>query len=599
MQRKYKYLIVVLLIVASVIAYGRVIGNDFINLDDNVYITENSHIKSGFNPENIKWAFTSVVLANWHPVTLLSHTLNWSFFKNNAGFHHLVSLILHIFSMILLFFLLDRMTKSLLYSAFVAAFFALHPLRVESVAWAAELKDVLSIYFGLASIYVYVCYAEKFRSSQYFLCLIFFMLSLMSKPMLVTLPFIFLLVDYWPLGRWQKAMNVSERNRYSSIRCLILEKLPFILLSIVSSIVTIWAQNKYGAIASIAKIAFLKRIENAVISYVVYLKKLFWPFNLAIFYPYENSFPLWEIGVSLLIIVLITIIVIYYIKKIPFLFVGWFWYLGTMIPVIGLIQVGSQALADRYTYFPSIGIGIMLAWGIPFLLKSENIRKNILLPAAITVLIILASLTWRQCGYWENSIKLFNHALRVTKNNYIIHNNRGVTYDNMGQYQQAMSDFNEAIRLKNDYADAYYNRGRTNYNMGNYQKAIEDYDKSIYLNPMNAQAFNNRGVIYGINEQYQLSIEDFNKAILLKQDYVESYNNRGITYTKMGQYQKAIDDYSKVIGLKANDANAYNNRGLIYFMYGNNNLGCLDLQKSCNLGDCKLLELAKNKGKCL
>jgi tetratricopeptide (TPR) repeat protein len=486
--------------------------------------------------------------------------LDWSLFADHAGGHHLISLLLHIGSVLFLFFFLSRTTNNLWSSAFAAALFALHPLRVESLAWAAERKDVLSMFFGLASLYVYSLYTEKYQSSKYFLCLSLFALSLMTKPMLVTLPFVLLLLDYWPLGRWPKALKpvnmqtinalplknggkrcevasfiekeipVPVKSRGHLIGRLLWEKTPFIFLTIVSSIVTLWAQNKSGAFDAIGNLSFLKRIVNAIISYVYYLEKTFSPVDLAVFYPYEYSFPLWQVLVSGFILIGITIIVIYALKKMPFLFVGWFWYLGTLIPVIGLVQVGRQAMADRYTYLSSIGIAIMLAWGIPLLFPREDMRKKILFPAGIAYLAILSVLIWQQCGYWKNSATLFSHALQVTKNNYLAHNARGITYGERGQYQLAIEDFSKAIGMKQDYADAYSNRGFAYYNLG----------------------------------QYQLAIEDFTKAISMKQDYIDAYNNRGNTY----------------------------------FNQGNNKLGCIDARKACELGNCKTLEKAKGKGYC-
>jgi hypothetical protein len=252
--------------------------------------------------------------------------------------------------------------------------------------------------------------------------------------------------------------------------------------------VTFWAQNKGGAVVSMEYLPFPERVANAIISYVSYLGKIFWPVDLAVFYPYEHSFPLWRILDSCFILIGITIVVIYVLKKWPFLFVGWFWYLGTLIPVIGLVQVGKQALADRYTYLPSIGIAIMLAWGIPLLFPREDMRKKILFPATIALLAIMAFLTWRQCGYWKNSIELWNHASQVTKDNYVAYNARGITYGELGQYHLAIEDFNKAIGMKQDYADAYYNRGFAYTKRGQYQSAIEDYNEVIRLKPDNEEA---------------------------------------------------------------------------------------------------------------
>jgi Flp pilus assembly protein TadD len=396
--------------------------------------------------------------------------------------------------------------------------------------------------------------------------------------------------------------------------------------------VTIWAQNKGGALVSVQKLPFAERVVNAIISYVSYLGKIFSPVDLAVFYPYEHSFPFWQVLVSCLILIGITIIVIYTIKKLPFLFVGWFWYLGTLIPVIGLVQVGTQAMADRYTYFPSIGIVIMLVWGIALLFQREDMRKKILFPAGVAYLAILAVLTWQQCGYWKNSIELFNHALHITKDNALAHsnlglalfeegkteeavdhynkairlkpdyadayNNRGTAYAHLGQQQRAIEDFNQVIRLQPDYAVAYYNRGFIYSELGQYQRAIEDYNQAIRQQPDYADAYNNRGIIYCVLGQYQLAIENCNEAILLRPDYADAYNNRGISYAKLGQYQRAIENYTEAIRLKPDYADAYNNRGLTYLLQDNNNLGCSNAQKACAWGNCKALERAKGKGFC-
>ncbi|MCE5211424.1 MAG: tetratricopeptide repeat protein [Deltaproteobacteria bacterium] len=560
--RKHAFVIIIFLIVVSCIAFGRVAGNDFTYFDDKEYITENNHIKNGISPQTIKWVFTAVISANWHPLTLLSHTLDWSLFGAKATGHHVVSLLLHIGAVLFLFLFLNKTTNNLWPSAFAAAFFALHPLRVESVAWAAERKDVLSMFFGLASIYAYAFYAENSKPSRYLLSLILFALSLMSKPMLVTLPFVLMLLDYWPLKRWQKAMDKQSKKFISVIR-LVREKIPFLCLTIAVSIIALWSQNKFGAMAKMENIAFTEKFSNAIISYIVYLEKTFWPFNLAVFYPYEFSLPLWKVLISGSIIIVITVVVLYYISKLPFLFVGWFWYLGTLIPVIGLVQVGTQSMADRYTYLPSIGIAIILAWSILSLIKSEKIRKKIIFPSGITFLIIMSTLTWHQCGYWKNNIELWNHALQVTKDNYLAYYNRGIVYAKLGQYQHAIADYNEGIRLKPD-----------------------------------SEAYNLRGTFYGELGQYQQAIDDFNKAIAIRPIYAEAYNNRGFTYANLGQHQRAIEDYSEAIRFKPDYAEAYMNRGVIYLKQGNNTLGCQDAQKACALGNCKTLISAKGMGFC-
>jgi protein O-mannosyl-transferase len=597
MKQKLVYFIIIFLIIVSLAAFGRIIGNDFINFDDTAYVTENNHIKLGLNRETIKWALTTTYFSYWHPLTWLSHTLDWSLFGANASGHHLVSLFLHIGAVIFLFLFLNKTTNNIWPSAFAAALFALHPLRVESVAWASERKDVLSMFFGMACLYSYAFWAEKEKLFQYFLCLILFALALMSKPMMVTLPFVLMLLDYWPLNRWPKAFDGKSKS-VNSVGKLIGEKIPFICLTIAASILTFWAQNKEGIVASVEAMSFQSRVYNAIISFVAYLGKTIWPFNLAIFYPYELSWPLWKVLISVIILILITLAVLHYIKKLPFLFVGWFMYLGTLVPVIGLVQVGSQAMADRYTYMPSIGISFMLAWGIPYLIKSENIRKKVLFPAAIAIIIFLSALTWNQCGYWKNSRTIFSHALRVTKNNYLVHNNLGVSFLKDGKISEALYHYSRAISIVPHYDRYYNNRGDLYARIGMYQSALADFNTAISLKPDYTEAYYNRGITYDKIGQHQPAIEDFNKVISLKNDYVDAYNSRGIIYAKLGQYRLAIDDFNKAISIKPDYAYAYSNRGLIYFSHDENESGCLDAKKVCELGNCSILKTAEKKGLC-
>ncbi len=612
--KNYRYIILILLIIASCAAFGRIAGNDFINFDDDKYITENDYIKSGINPSSVKWALTTTYFSYWHPLTWLSHMLDWSLFGANASGHHIVSLILHIGAVVFLFLFLNKTTGNIWSAAFAAAFFALHPLRVESVAMAAERKDVLSMFLAMACLYAYAFYAESNKILHYLLCLILFTLALMSKPMMVTLPFVLLLLDYWPLKRWQKVLD-EPANRFGFAGRLIGEKLPLICLSMVASILTFWAQDKGGIVASVNILPFFTRGANAVVSYVVYLEKIFWPANLAVYYPYESSFSLLQILIFGSVLILITLMAIYYIRKLPFLFVGWFWYLGTLIPVIGLIQVGMQAMADRYTYLPSVGIAIILTGGIPCLFPHSQARKNILFPAAITLLIVMLILTWQQCGYWKNSIEIFNHTVRVTKNNYLAHNNLGTAFFNEGKMDEALHHFNDAIRIFPSYADAYNNRGNVYARMGRYRSALEDYNKAIRLQPAQASVYLNsrgnvyanmgqyrsaledynqaihrkedsaavyfdRGILYEGLGQYQLAVEDYSKAIELRNNYADAYNNRGNVYAKMGQYRSALEDYNQAIHRKEDFAEAYNNRGIIYGRFGQYHLAIEDFNKA-------------------
>ncbi len=602
MTRKFICIIVIFLTLATFIAFGRTLGNDFINLDDDLYITENNHIQSGINPENIKWAFTAVVAGNWHPLTLLSHTMAWRFFGPNAFGHHLINLLLHVGTVLFLFFFLYRTTKSLWSSAFAAAFFALHPLRVESIAWVSERKDVLFMFFGLASLYAYALYVESLKLSKYLLCLMLFALGLMSKPMLMTLPFVLFLLDYWPLGRWQKALtaNAPVKSCIHPIFRILLEKAPFIALTIASVISTLWLGYHKGYIfTSMEKLPFLLRVQNAAISYIAHLEKTFWPVNLAMFYDYGYNALFLKSFTSFLILIALTIAVIYAFKRLPFLLVGWFWYLGTLLPVIGLFHVNTLSRADRYTYLPSIGIAIILAWGIPTLFHRADVRRKILFPAGIFVLVILTFLTWKQCGYWKNSIAIWSHTLQVKKDSHIAYSNLASSLVEKGKMEEAIDNYNKSILLVPNDADTYCFRGITYAKIGKYQQAIDDYAQAIRLKPRNADLYITRGNAYYEISKYQQAIDDFDKAIRLKPDYAEAYNNKGLAYGKLGQYQQAVNNFSEAIRQKPDYTDAFNNRGFAYLLLENKELGCSDIQKACSLGMCALFEFAKSKGICL
>lgn len=561
MNKKYKYLIVIALILAAFITFGRIVENDFINFDDNESIFDNNNIKSGITLQSIQWAFTSLNVFYWQPFTWLSHMLDWSLFGANASGHHLVSLLLHTGAVVLLFLFLSKMTGNLWSSAFAAMIFALHPLRVESVAWATERKDVLSMFFGMACLYVYAFYAEKKKLSLYLLCVFLFAFALMSKPVMVTLPFVMILLDYWPLKR---LMMSPDANKLSGpVKEIILEKFPLIVFSIASGILTIISLHGVGSVPSFEHLSFYTRITHVTISYAAYLGKIFYPVNLAVFYPYDYSFVWWKFGFSVILLVFITLAAIYHVRKLPFLFVGWFWYLGTMIPLVGLIQAGP-AMADRHTYLPSIGIAIIISWGLPVLLPHTNLSRKILLPAGIAVLATLAFLTWKQCGYWKNSIELFSHTIHVTGNNPVAHNNRGVAYAKLDRDQQAIKDFNEAVRLQENYALAY----------------------------------NNRGISYAKLGQYQKAFGDFHKAILLQPDNFLAYINSGTTYVKTGHYQNAIGNFDQAIRLKPDYAEAYLMRGTSYFLLEKYERGCFDARKACELGNCEMLKNAEDRGYC-
>lgn len=552
-------IIYICLVVVILAAFWQVNQADFINLDDPVYVTENFHIQSGITLDGIRWAFSTTYAEFWHPLTWLSLMLDYQLYGLNAGGYHLTNLILHILSTLLLFWLFNRMTGAIWKSAFVAAFFALHPLHVESVAWIAERKDVLSTFFFMLTLCLYVYYTEKPDIKRYLPVVFCFACGLMSKSMVVTLPVILILLDFWPLSRYRPGI---ESKKGSIIIWQLKEKISLFFLSAAFSVITLYAHYKPSA--KYLPLSLESRIANALVSFITYLEKTFLPLDLAVFYPVSVNLPAWQVWGAALLIIAISAIVIAVAKRLPYIFVGWLWYAITIAPVIGIIQIGDFTEADRFTYLPSIGIAVILAWGIPLLFPNENIRKNILFPAVIAVLTIMAVLTWKQCGYWRDSIKLYNHALAVTKNNDLAHTNLASALLSKGKIGEAINHYNTAISLKPDSANFYSNRGNAYAKVGQYQRALEDYNEAIRLHPDFALAYINRGTVYVDTGRYQMALESYETAIRLNPEYADTaYYNRGNIYVKLGQYQHALDDYNQVIRLRPNDAYVFNNRAFV------------------------------------
>jgi len=569
---KQRLIIYIALTVVTLAVFWQVNQYDFINLDDFMYVTKNLHIQSGITVDGFRWAFSTTYAEFWHPLTWLSLMLDSQIYGLNAGGYHVTNLILHILSTLLLFWLFCRMTGAVWKSAFVAALFALHPLHVESVAWISERKDVLSAFFWMLTLCLYVYYTGKPAIRRYLLVLFSFVLALLSKPMVLTLPVIMILLDYWPLERFK-----SQRGNL--VLWQLREKMPFFVLSAVFSVITIYVQYDPSG----KDFPLGSRLANAPVSFVTYLEKTFWPHDLSVFYPFSDQLPVWQVSGAALLIVAISAAVILMAKRLPYLFVGWLWYAITIAPVIGIVQVGNHSMADRYTYLPLIGIGIILAWGIPFLFPREDMRKKILFPAGIAALVILAVLTWHQCSYWKNSIELFNHALQVTKHNYLAYGSFGIALFKEGKTQEAIDHYNKAIRIRPDYFQSYDSRGAAYDKLGRYQQAIEDYNAAIRLKPEYANSYNNRGAAYDKSGQYQKAIEDYSAAIRLKPEYDNAYNNRGIVHSELGQYQKAIEDFSKAISLNPAFVDAYNNRVAVYAKLGQYQLSINDLNKTISL----------------
>jgi Flp pilus assembly protein TadD len=551
-----KLVVCVALVLVTLAVYWQVNHYDFVNLDDDRYVTGNTQVAAGMTPDTVRWALVTMdVDGMWHPLVWLSFLSDYHLFGLHAGGYHLTNLIFHILSSVLLFWLFHRMTKNIWPSAFVAALFALHPLHVESVAWISERKDVLSAFFWMLTLSLYVFYTEKPAAGRYLPVLFSFVLALMSKPMVVTLPLILILLDYWPLGRFAS-------RKGGLVLWQLKEKSPFLILSVLFSVITVYGQQ--GA-SYIKNIPLSARLANVPVALVTYLEKTFLPHAMTVFYPFPAQIPAWQVIAASVLILFITLAAVVTAKRMPYFFTGWFWFAVTIAPVSGIIQSGEQAMADRYHYLPSIGVAVAAAWGIASLVKSETVKRKFLFPAGIIFLAVMAFLSWRQCGYWSDSYELWNHALSVTEDNYLAHDSMGQVLAAGGEYTGAVERFNAAISIAPDFVNAYYNRGTAYIQLQQYQKAIDDFTRAIDLKPSDA---------------------------------VYAFSNRGAVYYSLGRFREAIADYSEAIRLKADDTEAYYNRGLAHLQLGENAPGCRDAQKACDLGKCDLLGIARDKGYC-
>jgi tetratricopeptide (TPR) repeat protein len=493
----------------TVAAYQPVFKNGFVNFDDDVYVIENSNIKNGFTSQSILWALTSSHADNWHPLTWLSHIIDYRFFGLNPAGHHFISVLLHTINTLLLFFILQKMTGSVWPSAFVAALFAIHPLHVESVAWVSERKDVLSALFWLLTMLAYWYYTQGPTLLRYSGTLILFSLGLMAKPMLVTLPFALLLLDYWPLKR------IIDSKR--SILKLVLEKLPFIVFAAISSVITYNLQTKTG----IDILPLGARISNAAVSYISYIGKMIYPAGLSVFYPYPlGGITAWKITFAAILLVVITITAI--LARRRYLLVGWLWYLGTLVPVIGFVQVGDQAMADRYTYLPLTGIFIMLAWSAAEIIN--RIHARIFVPAIISaiILIVLLICTRIQLSYWRDSVTLFERALAVTKNNYMMHYDLAYELISQGHLDEGISHYRQATEIAPENTNIRYNLANALNSQGKIDEAIGEYRKITGYDKNYVNAYNNLG--YALLQQGKLdeATTCFREALKIKPDMVNA-----------------------------------------------------------------------------
>jgi len=549
-----------LLVIATVIAYAPIRHNDFTSYDDDDYITNNPNVQVGLTRQSVIWAFTTSHEANWHPITWLSHMLDCQLFGLEPLGHHLTNLFFHIANTLLVLCVLKKMTGAIWPSAFVAAAFALHPLHVESVAWASERKDVLSTFFWMLTMAAYVRYTQQRTIIKYLPIVLFFALGLMAKPMLVTLPFVLLLLDYWPLARWPQPQlpNASTRKPSKKTRAprpviyrLLWEKAPLFVLSAASCVVTFFVQRSGGAVVKIDLMPFDIRITNALASYVTYLAKMIYPASLAPLYPLKYL-PTWQPIISFFILVVISAIVIYWARRRPYLIVGWLWYLGTLVPVIGLLQVGVQAYADRYTYLPLLGIFIMIAWFAAELTAKWRRRKLAIGISISAVLMITAALlicTQNQVRKWRDNCTLYKHTLAVTENNGIMHYNYGCALLNDKEdFETAIEHFKKTLQIRPTKVSALNNWGVALQRLGKEQEAIEKWNQSIQIDPDNPNTNYHLGMALKRQQKYEDAAGHFEKSLQLKPVwYVHS--SLGDIYFQMGKIDLAIDQWTRAINL--------------------------------------------------
>jgi Flp pilus assembly protein TadD len=604
-DKRLVWLICVGLGLATICVFWRVTTHSFIDYDDLAYVTDNPQVQAGLSLKGLTWAFTHIVAGNWHPITVLSHMMDCSLFGLNAGRHHLTNLILHTANVVLLFLALRGLTGAVWPSAFVAALFGLHPLHVESVAWVAERKDVLSAFFLMLTLWAYARYVHSYIKGQvpsvgcadfraqvpdpdssgpqlrpeqasrithlsaeasakadhalvgrslrgpasrfYLLALLFFALGLMSKPMLVTVPFILLLLDYWPLGRFGKPANDAHRSSIPKLRStltahlralspLVIEKIPFFVLAGASSVITLLAQRREGAVAPLEIVSLAGRLQNAVVAYLTYLEKMVWPANLAVLYlrPLEG-WPSWQVTLGTLVVGSFSVAAMLPVfrRKRPYVTVGWLWFLGMLVPVIGIIQVGTQAFADRYTYLPLIGCFIIVAWGCSELFDRYRVKRQWAAGLSLLTITLSGLTAYREAGYWKDSVTLFTRCLAVTDRNYVAHNILAVAFSSQARFEEAKAEFQEALR--------------------------------IY--PQYASALRNLGVLLAVQGDFDAARSWLSQALRLEPDSALAYGKLAFVLDARGKTKQAVEFYREYLGLKPDDEKACNNLAWILATY--------------------------------
>ena len=556
-------LLCLILIAVVLVFYSPVTHNGFLNYDDDQYITNNPHVRAGLTWQTVKWAFTTYDQANWHPLTWLSHALDSQLFGLNPAGHHSVSVLLHAANAVLLFLLLQSATGFRWRSLMVAALFALHPVNVESVAWAAERKNVLSMLFFLLALHAYVWYARRPELRRYAVVAFFFALGLLCKPQVITFPFLLCLLDYWPLCRIGPAAVAGEAVQGGNVPrlsggWLVLEKLPLLLLSAASAVVTMKAQKAGGAVQSLFQYSLLLRLETAVISYVGYLGKAFWPSKLVALYPHPTSlYPAWQVGAAVIVLILVTALVLR-ARGQKYLAVGWFWFLGSFFPMIGLVQVGAQAMADRYAYIPFVGLFLMVTWLAADWAKAHRLSATWLAIPAISCLLVLGILTYRQVGYWHDIPSFWTRTLALTENNYIAHDTLGEFLASQGRTEEAAAHFRAALAIRPDDLPANLNLGTYEHGRGNLPVAIDRY-QMVALHAadvgLRATAYGNLGSAYRQMGQSMKAKQCYEISLRLAPDrpMAMAIIGLGLIAQKNGDLPEAVRQYYRAMAVQPTD----------------------------------------------
>ncbi len=581
--RRLDLIICLILSLSTLLVYWDLPGHQFISIDDAVYVTDNPHVRSGLTRQNLVWAFTTTRAEFWHPLTWLSYMLDSHAFGVYSSGYLFTNLLLHALNSILVFLVFKRMTGATWQSGFLAALFALHPLHVESVAWIAARKDVLSTFFWMLTMRSYIHYTECPGPKRFLAVCLFLALGLMAKPMLVTLPFVLLLLDCWPLARYRPGHSL--KNSIASFWILIREKIPLFVLTVTGGILAFFVQKSAGGISPFETYPFTDRIANAIVSYVAYLEKMIWPRHLAVFYPFPDNFPAWKVGGSLLLLIAITILALKSAKRHPFFIIGWLWYLGTLVPVIGLIKIGDFAMADRYTYIPLIGPFIIIAWGLPEIFADSHLKKMIVGAVALIALTALGAVTHSQLKFWANSRTLFDHALQVTQNNFFAHFGLGRALATQGEFAQAAAHFSkavnikprkatlhndlgralaiqgkfnqsaphllEALRIKPDFGEAHFILANVLVAQGDYCRAIYHFSEALRLHPDFSTGKGRQGhpsvtgypelrSMYATNEAVDQAIDRFKQQLSVDPGNYDALRKLAITYSNKGDYDRAF-----------------------------------------------------------